>query len=75
MIIGNILREKRENLELTQEYVASKVYISQSTYSKIECSKQSINIELFLSLAIILKLKNEDFQKIRTYYANKNSIK
>lgn len=75
MVIGVIFREKRENLELTQEYVAKKAYISQSTYSKIESGRQSIDIKLFLDLAIILKLNNSDFLRIKRYYINNKSAK
>ena len=54
-MIGERLRGTRQAQSLSLTDVASKVGISAATLSRIETSKQGINLELFLALAKILK--------------------
>ena len=55
MMIGERLRESRHSQHLSLTDVASKAGISAATLSRIETSKQGVDLGLFLSLAKILK--------------------
>jgi transcriptional regulator with XRE-family HTH domain len=55
MMIGERLRESRHAQRLSLTDVASKAGISAATLSRIETSKQGIDLGLFLILAKILK--------------------
>ena len=49
------IRNKREKLNYTQEYLAAKLGISQNAYSKIELGYTKITIERLFEMADILE--------------------
>ncbi|WPU93951.1 helix-turn-helix transcriptional regulator [Mucilaginibacter sabulilitoris] len=53
-IAANI-RNTRENLNYTQEYLAAKLGISQNAYSKIELGYTKITVERLFQIAAILE--------------------
>lgn len=55
MVIGERLRESRQAQHLSLTDVAGKAGISAATLSRIETSKQNLDLALFLLLARILK--------------------
>lgn len=52
--IGNKIKKVRENINLSQEYVASKLNISQQAYSQMEKNPENITIGLLKDLSAIL---------------------
>ena len=48
------IRNKREDLNYTQEYLAAKLNISQNAYSKIELGYTKITVERLFQIAEIL---------------------
>ena len=48
------IRNKREELNYTQEYLAAKLTISQNAYSKIELGYTKITVERLFQIAEIL---------------------
>jgi transcriptional regulator with XRE-family HTH domain len=49
------IRNKREKLNYTQEYLATKLGISQNAYSKIELGYTKITVERLFQIAEILE--------------------
>jgi transcriptional regulator with XRE-family HTH domain len=49
------IRNKREYLNYTQEYLAAKLNISQNAYSKIELGYTKITVERLFQIAEILE--------------------
>jgi transcriptional regulator with XRE-family HTH domain len=58
--IGKKIRKLRELKELTQEYIASEIGLSQSAYSKIEAGETDITYQRLEKIADILEVKPED---------------
>jgi transcriptional regulator with XRE-family HTH domain len=58
-IAANI-RNTREHLNYTQEYLAAKLSISQNAYSKIELGYTKITVERLFQIAAILKADIHD---------------
>lgn len=60
------IRNKREELNYTQEYLAAKLSISQNAYSKIELGYTKITVERLFQIADVLEtdvlelIKTED---------------
>ncbi len=50
------IRRQREHLNYSQEYVADRLNISQSGYSKIEQGASSINVERLYQIAEVLEI-------------------
>ena len=50
------IRNKREGLNYTQEYLAAKLKISQNAYSKIELGYTKITLERLFQIADILEI-------------------
>jgi transcriptional regulator with XRE-family HTH domain len=55
MVVGERIRDSRHSQHLSLTDVATKAGISAATLSRIETSKQGIDLALFLNLAKILK--------------------
>ena len=49
------IRNKRETLNYTQEYLAAKLNISQNAYSKIELGYTKITLERLFQIAEVLE--------------------
>lgn len=56
MKIGEKIRNAREDLDLSQEDVATQIPMNQSSYSKIERDIQEPNLEQFKRICQILNL-------------------
>ncbi|TSJ36347.1 helix-turn-helix transcriptional regulator [Mucilaginibacter corticis] len=48
------IRQRRENLQYSQEYVASKLKLTQHAYSKIECGVTEITLRRLGEISDIL---------------------
>jgi transcriptional regulator with XRE-family HTH domain len=55
--IAASIRNKREQRNYTQEYLAYKLSISQNAYSKIELGYTKITVERLLQIAEVLEFK------------------
>lgn len=70
MKIDNILshiRSKRHILNYSQEYVASLLKISQSSYNKIENGSTELTVKVLLEIAQILDLDYAELIKYKSY--------
>lgn len=54
------IRERRETLNYTQAYVASKLKISQNAYSKIEAGITNFSVERLYEIAEVLETDVKD---------------
>ena len=59
-MIGKYIQKQRENLGLTQEYVAKKLGISRPTYILIEQNKRDLMLKEAIQLADVLQITLED---------------
>ena len=59
-LIGNKIRLKRIQLEITQEKMAAELKISISTYSKNEKHAEDIPLERFFKIAELLGIPAEE---------------
>lgn len=60
MKIGKNIKQCREARNLTQQYMAEKLGISQKTYSRIESDETSVTIEMLAKIAEIFNLRITD---------------
>jgi transcriptional regulator with XRE-family HTH domain len=60
---GTIIRKFRESKRLTQEYIASRMGISQNAYSKIENNITQLTINHLKKLSEILEVPMTDLMK------------
>jgi transcriptional regulator with XRE-family HTH domain len=58
--VATNIRNKREELNYTQEYLAAKLNISQNAYSKIELGYTKITVERLFQIADILETELAD---------------
>lgn len=63
-ICGQNIRKMRRDRDLTQEYMAFEMGISQKAYSDIENSKVKINLEILTKVSNILDIKPSDICSI-----------
>lgn len=63
-VCGQNIRKVRRNKDLTQEYMAFEMGISQKAYSDIENSKVKINLEILNKISIILEIQPSDICSI-----------
>lgn len=63
-ICGQNIRKIRRSRDLTQEYMAFEMGISQKAYSDIENSKVKINLEILTKISDILEIKPSDICSI-----------
>ncbi|WP_315057722.1 helix-turn-helix transcriptional regulator [Chryseobacterium indoltheticum] len=63
-ICGQTIRKIRRDRDLTQEYMAFELGISQKAYSDIENSKVKINLEILTKVSGILDIKPSDICSI-----------
>jgi len=56
MLIGEILKEKRKEYQLTQEQVSEKIFVSRKTISNWETGKTTPDIESIIRLANLFDL-------------------
>lgn len=63
-ICGQNIRKIRRDRDLTQEYMAFEMGISQKAYSDIENLKVKINLEILTKVSSILDIKPSDICSI-----------
>lgn len=63
-ICGQNIRKIRRDRDLTQEYMAFEMGISQKAYSDIENSKVKINLDILTKISNILSIKPSDICSI-----------
>ncbi|AZA73182.1 helix-turn-helix domain-containing protein [Chryseobacterium indoltheticum] len=63
-ICGQTIRKIRRDRDLTQEYMAFEMGISQKAYSDIENSKVKINLEILTKVSDLLDIKPSDICSI-----------
>ena|SRR5690606_39148924 len=75
--IENKIRKIRELKNLTQEYMADKLGISQAAYSKIENGNTKVSYDKLQDIAKIMGVKVEDIQSFDTqkYFNSFNNLK
>ena len=61
--VGDEIRHSRNEVCLTQEYIAKKLGLSQSTYQRIETGEISVSTERLIQIAEILKKPLDDLLK------------
>ncbi len=64
MEIGTKIKKVREDQNLTQEYVAHKLGISQESYSRIESNKASLTIDRLEKIAELFKMNVIDLMTV-----------
>lgn len=62
-MIGNNIKNIRELKNLTQEFVAERLDISQSAYSRLESGETRVSKEKLLQIAEVLEVKPEDIKE------------
>ena len=72
MKIGEKIRAAREDLDLSQEEVSSKIPMNQSSYSKIERDVQEPNLEQLRRICQILKLDPAYLLSLEKYENSNN---
>ncbi|MDR2237776.1 MAG: helix-turn-helix domain-containing protein [Chryseobacterium sp.] len=63
-VCGQNIRKIRRSRDLTQEYMAFEMGISQKAYSDIENSKVKINLDILTRISDILEIKPSDICSI-----------
>ncbi|KMQ59529.1 XRE family transcriptional regulator [Chryseobacterium angstadtii] len=63
-VCGQNIRKIRRSKDLTQEYMAFEMGISQKAYSDIENSKVKINLDILTKISGILEIKPSDICSI-----------
>lgn len=60
-LIATIIRERRLELNYSQDYVASKLSMSQNAYSKLEQGQTGVTLGKFMVICETLDLNTADF--------------
>ena len=68
MLIGNKIKKLRELKNFTQEYMAEKLEISQSNYSRIESDELDLPLSRLSQIADILEIKLSDLIEFDAKY-------
>ncbi|WPO82221.1 helix-turn-helix transcriptional regulator [Chryseobacterium sp. JJR-5R] len=63
-ICGQNIRKIRRSKDLTQEYMAFEMGISQKAYSDIENSKVKINLDILTKISAILEIRPSEICSI-----------
>ncbi|OOQ60442.1 helix-turn-helix domain-containing protein [Mucilaginibacter pedocola] len=61
--IAKAIRERRLQLNYSQEYVAGELGLSQNAYSKLELGYTSITLFRFFAICLILKADTQELLK------------
>lgn len=61
VILGNAIREIRRSKNLSQEYMAYNLRISQNAYSKIEAGKSQCSVYRFITILNLLDTSPLEF--------------
>lgn len=61
MIIGSNIKKKRNEIGLTQQEIADKLYISRSLVAKVEAGNAMLDEKQMLNLSIVFGCSVEDF--------------
>ena len=68
--VGKAIRERRNELKLSQQSVANKVGISRGAYSQYETGKNTITMEIWFKIAEVLELDPNDIPLKALQHAN-----
>jgi len=68
--VGKAIRERRNELKLSQQSVANKVGISRGAYSQYETGKNTITMEIWFKIAEALELDPNDIPLKALQHAN-----
>ncbi|KRK80935.1 helix-turn-helix transcriptional regulator [Companilactobacillus nodensis] len=63
MELGNVIKDKRNELQLTQEQLATKLHVSRQTISKWENNETYPNLDILISISEILNLSTDELLK------------
>lgn len=63
MELGNVIKNKRNELQLTQEQLAIKLHVSRQTISKWENNETYPNLDVLISISEILNLSTDELLK------------
>ena len=64
--IATKIRKAREQKNYSQEYLASKIGISQNAYSKLELGYSKITLDRFFHIAMLLEINIADLLNSQT---------
>lgn len=69
--VGKAIRDRRNELKLSQQAVADKIGITRGAYSQYETGKNAISMEIWFRIAEALDLNPNDIPLKALKYANK----
>lgn len=69
-----IIRIKRLEKNYSQEYISSKINISQSNYTRIENGKTALKIEILQKILAVLEIDFFDFFEIVKEYKSNDKV-
>lgn len=69
--VGKAIRERRNELKLSQQSVANRIGISRGAYSQYETGKNTITMEIWFKIAEVLELDPNDIPVKALQHANK----
>ncbi len=69
--VGAAIRDRRNELKLSQQAVANRVGISRGAYSQYETGKNAISMEIWFKIADTLNLDPNEIPMKALQYANK----
>ncbi len=69
--VGAAIRDRRNELKLSQQTVANRIGISRGAYSQYETGKNAISMEIWFKIADVLNLDPNEIPMKALQYANK----
>lgn len=73
MSIGNQIKQYRKKRNYSQEYMATKLNLSQSAYSKIENEANGVDVDKLQQIAVLLDVSLEDLFSSEQVFFNQVS--
>lgn len=70
--LGNRIRDRRQEMKLSQEVVAEKAEISTNTISRIEGGQSAMSIEIFMKLMQVLRMDANELLGVTNLTSEKN---
>lgn len=68
--VGKAIRERRNELKMSQQSVANKIGISRGAYSQYETGKNTITMEIWFKIAEVLDLDPNDIPMRALQHSN-----
>ncbi|MBQ7446922.1 MAG: helix-turn-helix transcriptional regulator [Eubacterium sp.] len=69
--VGKAIRERRNELKLSQQTVADRIGVTRGAYSQYETGKNAISMEVWFKIAEVLKLDPDDIPAKALHFSNK----